>query len=123
MLKALSIRQPWVHHILYDGKDIENRDWPTRFRGWFLLHAGKAWDGGRPDDPALREAPRGGIVGAARLVDCVSDSPSQWFFGRYGFVLADATPLPLLPCKGALGFFTPDLTADQWATLDRRIAA
>lgn len=24
--KAISIRQPWCHHILFDGKDIENRD-------------------------------------------------------------------------------------------------
>ena len=41
-IRALSIRQPWCHHILHDGKDVENRDWPTKGRGWFLIHAGKA---------------------------------------------------------------------------------
>jgi hypothetical protein len=40
-MKALSIRQPWAWLILHAGKDIENRDWPTRFRGRFLIHAAK----------------------------------------------------------------------------------
>ena len=104
-VRALSIRQPWCHHILHDGKDVENRDWPTRYRGWFLIHAGKAWDSS-PPPRALAEVPRGGIVGAARITDCVSDWDSRWWMGRYGFVLADALPIPLVPCKGALGFFS-----------------
>jgi hypothetical protein len=33
---------------------------------------------------------------------------SMWFFGRYGFVLRDAFPLPLIPCRGQLGFFAPE---------------
>jgi hypothetical protein len=40
-MKALSIRQPWAWLILNAGKDIENRDWLTRFRGPFLIHASK----------------------------------------------------------------------------------
>mgnify|MGYP006363525131 CR=1 FL=1 len=32
-MKALSIRAPWWWAILYAGKDIENREWATRFRG------------------------------------------------------------------------------------------
>lgn len=104
---ALSIRQPWCHHILHDGKDIENRDWPTKFRGWFLIHAGKAWDSS-PPPRALADVPRGGIVGAARIVDCVTQSDSRWWMGRYGFVLRDAFSIDLIPCKGALGFFRID---------------
>ena len=38
LMKALTIKQPWVHAILYEGKDIENRSWQRDFRGW-LLHA------------------------------------------------------------------------------------
>ncbi len=53
--------------------------------------------------------PRGGVVGLARIVDCVTEMDSRWFFGRYGFVLRDAMPLPLIPCRGQLGFFAlPD---------------
>jgi hypothetical protein len=27
VMKAMSIKQPWVHVILHKGKDIENRTW------------------------------------------------------------------------------------------------
>lgn len=103
-IRALSIKQPYPHHIFHDGKDVENRDWPTKGRGWFLIHAGKKDD---EDRELIREhnMPLGGIVGAARIVDCVEDMDSLWFYGRYGFVLKDAFPIPLIPCKGQLGFF------------------
>src|SRR5213592_4281271 len=38
-MKALTIKQPWVHAILREGKDIENRSWQRRFRGWLAIHA------------------------------------------------------------------------------------
>lgn len=116
---ALSIRQPWAWLILYAGKDIENRDWPTKYRGPFLIHASKGmtrdeYENGvntleeiRPSLalPPFADLPRGGIVGSAVLADCVRESDSPWFFGDFGFVLRDATPLPFRPYKGALGFF------------------
>lgn len=104
-IKALSIRQPWCHHILHDGKDVENRDWPTKGRGWFLIHASKS----EAEDRELiraKQMPLGGIVGAARITDCVTAMESNWFCGKFGFVLADAFELPLIECKGKLGFFT-----------------
>lgn len=34
-MKALTIRQPWVHAILHEGKDIENRSRRTNLAvGW-----------------------------------------------------------------------------------------
>lgn len=108
-LKALSIKQPYPHHIFHDGKDVENRDWPTRGRGWFLIHAGVSKSELDMDDERDASLPRGGIVGAARIVDCVTAMDSRWFFGTYGFVLRDAFPIPLIPCRGMLGFFAlPD---------------
>ena len=103
-IKALSIKQPYPHHIFHDGKDVENRDWPTKGRGWFIVHAGVSKSELASTQMNL---PRGGIVGMARIVDCVTDMDSQWFFGRYGFVLRDAFPVPFIPCKGQLGFFVP----------------
>jgi hypothetical protein len=121
---ALSIRQPWCAFIVHGLKPVENRSWPTTRRGPVLIHAGTRpadsfegeeafWPsvlGGSafPDEllgvgSAL--APMGGIVGVADIVDCVVAHPSPWFFGPYGFVLANARPLPFTPCKGALGFF------------------
>lgn len=122
-MKALSIRQPWAFAILHGRKDIENRDWRHSFRGLALIHTGQTMDrndveGFREtieDNPdlggdwlngqTLRDLRRGGIVGAVEIVDCVSESRSPWFFGPFGFVLANARPLPFMPCRGALGFF------------------
>ncbi len=101
-MKALSIRQPWCHHILHDGKDIENRSWPTKYRGQFLIHASKTFDGSKADSKGFS---MGGIVGIAEIISCVSESNSKWFMGDYGFVLANVIELPFIPCKGALGFF------------------
>lgn len=106
-IKALSIKQPYPHHIFHDGKDVENRDWPTKGRGWFIIHAGVSKSELDMDEPGEAAMPRGGIVGMARIVDCVTEMDSRWFFGRYGFVLADAIPVGLIPCRGQLGFFTP----------------
>jgi len=33
-MKALSIKQPWVQGILRESKDIENRFWQSKHRGW-----------------------------------------------------------------------------------------
>lgn len=45
--KALSIRAPWWWAILHMGKDIENRGWPTGYRGPVLVHASSWW---RPEE-------------------------------------------------------------------------
>jgi hypothetical protein len=121
-MKALSIMQPWAHLIVSGQKDVENRSWPTRYRGPVLIHAGKKFDRDfdRGDFPGLDislpdDLDVGGIVGVAEIVDCVTVSASLWFFGRYGFVLQNARPLPFRPCRGALGFFTPNFDAPgEW---------
>lgn len=104
-MKALSIRQPWCHRILYDGKDVENRDWPTRFRGQVLIHASKGFDACDRDYIVSKGMPLGGICGVMEIVDCVTDMDSQWFVGKYGFVIRNARPLPFVPFKGQLSFF------------------
>lgn len=106
-IKALSIKQPYPHHIFHNGKDVENRDWPTKGRGWFIVHAGVSKSELDMDDPEEASLPRGGIVGMARITDCVTEMKSRWFYGRYGFVLRDAFPVDLITCRGMLGFFLP----------------
>lgn len=135
-MRALSIRQPWAWLILRpdltgdaraawlnspDRKDIENREWATRYRGPVLIHAGKTMARSYYEDvadmiayvapgvvellPAYEQLERGGVVGVATITDCVEHSPSRWFQGRYGFVLQDPRPLPFHACNGMLGFF------------------
>jgi hypothetical protein len=47
----------------------------------------------------------GGIIGVATITDCVSRHRSPWFFGRWGFVLADAQPVDFIEMRGELGIF------------------
>lgn len=117
-MRALSIMQPWAWLIVQGHKDIENRIWPTTFRGPVLIHAGKKadfdplkeWDWDDIVPPRLDHADFGGIVGEAEIVDCVRASASRWFRGPHGFVIRNARPLPFRPCRGQLGFFVPDFT-------------
>lgn len=117
-LKAISIQQPWAWLIVNGYKDVENRDWPTRFRGPVLIHAGKKYDVDgelwvKRNFPDLVLPPRdeiemGGIVGRAEITNCVTKSDSRWFQGVYGFTLSKAAPLPFRAARGMLGFFAPE---------------
>jgi len=132
-MKALSIRAPWWWYILHAGKDIENRDWPTRIRGRVLIHASKWWNQREVAEdiqtanqmqfqanpcraqhlfPAaamsgiLRD-PCGCLVGSVEIVDCAAQHSSPWFVGDYGFVLRNPEAfVKPVPFKGALGFFS-----------------
>jgi hypothetical protein len=111
-IRALSIRQPWCHRILHEGKDIENRDWYTSFRGRCLIHASKSE---AEERHLIREMkmPLGAIVGAMNIIGCVQRSDSRWFQGIYGFQIEQAIAFEPVPCKGALGFFKVDETVLQ----------
>jgi len=123
--QAISIRQPWAWLIVNGWKNIENRMWRTSYRGPVLIHAAKGMTQDEynacrlfmagfcdPDRdiklPHPVEFERGGIVGVATILDCVDDHESEWFCGEWGFVMADARPLPFFAFKGALSFFRCD---------------
>lgn len=123
-MKALSIRQPWAWLIVNGYKDIENRDWLRGFRGQFAVHASKTFDTEGyewvreyfPNIPLPKPwmYERGGVVGVAKISGCVDKSSSEWFFGKYGYLVRDAKPVPLIPCKGQLYFFElPEQVAAQ----------
>lgn len=137
MMKIISVRAPWWCFLVHSNKDIENRDWPTSYRGPVLLHASSWWKQEVVEldtESALRmreatgPAPKrlkmtwdemralgGHIVGRADIVDCVTASTSPWFVGRYGFVIANAKPVVPIPFKARLGLF--DAPADVIAQL------
>jgi hypothetical protein len=132
---ALSIRQPWVWCILFGGKKVENRKWRTHYRGPILLHAAQGMTYAEYDDaqetwvkallrgvaprgvpfPAAADLKRGGIVGRADLTDVITESDDPYFFGKFGFVLENARPLPFTPCNGRLGFFKPGVPLEDAA--------
>lgn len=126
-MKCISIRQPWAWAIIHAGKDIENRTWETGYRGPVLIHAAKGMTQQEYADfceffskkvgrrgitpPSFERLTRGGIVGRADIIACVREHPSPWFFGPYGFVLANVEPLPFRPCLGKLGLFDVEVVA------------
>jgi ASCH domain len=109
-MKILSIKQPWASLIVHGLKDIENRTWRTNYRGPLLVHASLRSDDITAADLVRyygafppSDQPRGGIVGIVDIVDCVRPYSSRWYApGCWGFVLANARPLPFVRWKGAL---------------------
>ncbi|MGV8828230.1 MAG: ASCH domain-containing protein [Breznakibacter sp.] len=95
-MKTITIKQPWASLICAGIKDIENRTWPTKYRGRVLVHAAASWfnfnkqlpDGfeypievqdailNGMDDPDYY--PTGAIIGSVEIVDCVINHPSIW---------------------------------------------
>ena len=115
-MKAVSVRQPWAWAIVAGHKPIENRGRRTHHRGPLLIHASKKYDrsGHHFIEDALGiqvpdDLPSGGIIGQADLVDVVDGSISRWFFGPFGWVLANPRRLPFIEVRGQLGLFeVPD---------------
>lgn len=118
-MKALSIAQPWAECIVSKGKNIENRNWNTRFRGYVAIHASKSKDLGRfeycqkeykynfnPDHIDF-----GAIVGIAEIVAVITKKDltrgtKKWFQGDYGFELKNIIKLKKpIQVKGALSFW------------------
>jgi hypothetical protein len=139
---ALTLHRPWSWAVSHGPKRIENRSWrpPARTASTFLaIHAGKRYD----DDARLRiakltgllvpspaECPEG-IVAVCRVAG-VASSKSEvsrvagaeqrpWFFGPYGWLLFDVTPIEPVPCRGAQGLWTPP--PDVVEEVMRRLAA
>ncbi len=148
--KALSYSRPWDWLIVHEPfKPVENRTWPTSFRGRTFVHRAKSWDEqgcswlrvnadklGLPTGHPFWEyveaerkntAPQSLITGAVDIIGCMKKGEvediqsgktslgdkeaelkwlwehwpqyfSPWFFGPYGFVLANPvaydSPIP-----------------------------
>ena len=67
-MKALTIRQPWASLIVDGEKRVENRTWPTKYRGPLLIHAGKSRL--EVDRDQARRLPFSAIIGQVEVVDC-----------------------------------------------------
>lgn len=102
-MKCLSVKQPWAWLLVTGHKDIENRSWPTKLRGWVLVHAGltldlAVWPAIAEQRPAITlpsqfDIARGGIVGAMRIDDWAFEHPVPWR-GVLGFFNVELHPEP-----------------------------
>ncbi len=121
---CLSLSQPWAYAVLFLGKGIENRRWPTCYRGPITLHAAKSWDREgltwledkgfivpERGDPGMEQ---GAYVGTATITDCWELTGDEdpyyerpfWASGPWCFVLRDVKALGTpIPARGQLGIY------------------
>lgn len=100
-MKAITIKQPWASLIVDGIKDIENRTWPTKFRGRVLIHSAKKpiemvfgnemftreqWNRITDKTQSINKT-CGSIIGSVEIVDCVINHESIW---------AEKTDIPTL---------------------------
>lgn len=127
---ALSLKQPWATLLVNGLKTIEVRSWPTARRGPILIHAARVPDG-RPQawakvplDLLKQTKQRGGIIGSAEVIGCVTYASQKafgadqnlhlnepgWFLGPklFGFTFTNAKALPFYPFSGWMRFFEVD---------------
>jgi len=116
-MKTLSIKQPFAELIISGKKTIELRNWKTKFRGEFLIHASKVPDSKSMKKFGFSNLPCGAIVGKATLVEVKKYSnevehqkdrqfhlaDSSW--GKFGFILKNAKRINPIPAKGKLNFW------------------
>ncbi len=128
-MKVLTVRQPWAFAILHLGKDVENRNWSTTYRGPLAIHAAKSFHSGEGWDQVLVEWEEAGfkigtesdvrsaLIGTVELYDCLpcEQVESPWKDGGDGFfcwMLRNPVPLAVpIPAKGQLGFWN---APDEW---------
>jgi hypothetical protein len=105
-MKTFSIKNPWAYLICSGEKDIENRSWPTSYRGKILVHVPAKIDTVGP--PMIFLPPAQSIIGYVEIAGCVRDSRSKWAEpGLWHWVLKNPFLFdsPILNVKGALSFW------------------
>jgi len=109
-IHCLSVQEPWASRIAYEGKTIENRTWPTSYRGLLLICASKF-----PKSPVSGKA-----VCMVNLIGCREMKPedekaaqSDYEPGTYSWILSGATPIEPFPVRGQLKIFEIELGENQ----------
>ncbi|HLF13214.1 MAG TPA: hypothetical protein VJA26_18595 [Gammaproteobacteria bacterium] len=126
-MKAISLWQPWASLWVAGPKVHETRGWPTKVRGWVLVHAAKHKTRLSETTPELAaltgrtrgySLPYGALIGAVNIIDCWetdncgwrnSDDHTcgNWADGRFAWMRDDKrvsfdNPIPY---RGRQGFF------------------
>ena len=72
-MKVLTIKQPFATLIAEGLKEYEFRTWKTKYRGEFLIHAGKGIDkeAMKRYEHLNLSYPKGQIIAKVTLTDCV----------------------------------------------------
>ena len=112
-MKALTVCQPYAELIARGLKPIENRTWPTSFRGLLFIHAGKSREWMDEDDlDAYPGMAFGALVATVRLHDCVRVDKlpmelqhNEHANGPWCWILRDVCRIAPIPWRGAQGLW------------------
>jgi len=123
-MRAISLSQPMAWAI-FNGKDVENRSRPTKFRGRVQIHASKTfnqehynWIAQNENRlgcklPQPEDFVHGALIGEVTIVGCVRGHGSRWAMNnQYQYALKDSKEYDKpIPCKGTIFplFFEPNL--------------
>ena len=118
-MKALSIKQPWAHHIASGRKTIETRTWETKYRGPLLICAGARMDFAGPGASLLvGSLPMGHAVAIAELYDIKTMAAEHAHAalvtarpGLFAWYLRNIQKIKPFPVKGKLGLFEVPVSA------------
>lgn len=131
-MRGLTISQPFASLIASGKKWIENRRWPTQYRGKLLIHAGKGTQ--YLTRKQLEQYPTGCAVAVARLTACfaieevrrialgrnsgdvIPGTKKTWgeaadhehAHGPYCWIIEDVRETAQVPMRGALGLWMID---------------
>lgn len=135
-MKAITIRQPWAHAVIYAGKSTENRTrpgvWAPAVGQRIAIHAGKTWcpagvdpiEGITGQHLTIDDVQLGVIIGTVYLADVhlADDCCDPWGDEQHGSVSRDPiVHLELdhprlcdpIRVRGALGLWTVPEWAEQ----------
>lgn len=79
-MKAITISQPYASLIADGEKWIENRTWPTNYRGPIAIHAGLGRQYLTKEE--IKAYPTGCVIAIANLVACVTIQDIRSMFGK-----------------------------------------
>lgn len=102
-MKALTVQQPWASVIASGDKLVENRSWPTKYRGPLAIHTARRWSDRGAADPRIADwhgqrmlpltpepihptpnpvlFPLGLVIATAEIEDC---HPAAWCCSPWG---------------------------------------
>lgn len=130
-MKALTIIQPYAELIANGSKFVENRDWPTSYRGQIAIHAGmgKRYGGNTVEEMCesygvpMSNIVFGAVIAKAKIVACLHidvinklgpEHDFGWVkdhehaHGTYCWILDEIRRIDPVYIKGALGLWEWD---------------
>ncbi|MFA4960255.1 MAG: ASCH domain-containing protein [Candidatus Pacearchaeota archaeon] len=132
-MKTLTLKQPFAELVISGKKTIELRNWSTKFRGKFLIHASKSPDKKAMKQFGFNELPCGFVIGEAELIDVKKYLSKEEFekdkdlhlatqdFGIYGFILKNFRKIEPIEAKGRLGFWDYDKSYKRLLLISSRV--